>query len=345
MLARTYTLTAIAAATLFATTVHAAPLSSNQILNQFNEVVLGSATSSSDTDGRAWIGGAVAGGTYVGHASQTPASDYAGLTVGGSASGVMVNGDGDVIFGSLSNSTINTGSSVIFGAVANSNLNGTAYVAGAAANTNFNGGHSALTGTLASSASAATSTNFGTQLGALSTSLSKLSSTGSSVTFNGNVATFNAVANSKGVAVFDLTGIDSTLFSSATTEFKFKLNGASTVIMNSDNKKITIGANFDDGSAQTVGSKVVWNFYDANTVTINKQFGGDVLATGAALTNTQNIEGGVFVNSLTQKGEIHLDPFTGNLAAVPEPEAYAMLLAGLGLVGFMARRRRSASRA
>ena len=30
------------------------------------------------------------------------------------------------------------------------------------------------------------------------------------------------------------------------------------------------------------------------------------------------------------------------LAAVPEPETYAMMLAGLGLIGFSARRRRSA---
>ncbi len=31
---------------------------------------------------------------------------------------------------------------------------------------------------------------------------------------------------------------------------------------------------------------------------------------------------------------------TGNVAAIPEPEAYAMLLAGLGLLGFLARRRK-----
>ena len=30
----------------------------------------------------------------------------------------------------------------------------------------------------------------------------------------------------------------------------------------------------------------------------------------------------------------------GTLAPVPEPETYAMMLAGLGMLGFMARRRR-----
>src|SRR5471032_2287830 len=269
MLARTYKLTAIAAAAWFATAAHAAPLTNTQILNQFNEVVLGNATSTSDIDGRAWVGGSLTGGGYVGHSGQTPASSYAGVNVAGSASG-----------------------------------------------TNFNGGHSALTGTLASTEAAATSTNFGQQLGALSTSLSKMASTGSTVTIDKNgLATFNAVVNKSGVAVFDLTSIDTTLFSTA-KEFTFNLNGASTVIMNSNDTSASINANFLGGSAQTVGSKIIWNFYDATTLNIGAQFGGDVLATKATLTNSDNIEGGVFVDNLTQKAEIHLQPFSGSVPSM-----------------------------
>ncbi|WP_088177754.1 FxDxF family PEP-CTERM protein [Methylobacillus glycogenes] len=44
---------------------------------------------------------------------------------------------------------------------------------------------------------------------------------------------------------------------------------------------------------------------------------------------------------MTQRGQIHQFAFLGDIpvAAVPEPSSYAMLLAGLALMGFVARRR------
>ena len=61
----------------------------------------------------------------------------------------------------------------------------------------------------------------------------------------------------------------------------------------------------------------------------------------AALSNANNIEGGVYVESLVQSGEIHYASggFKGNIAAVPEPETYAMLLAGLGMLAAIGRRK------
>ncbi|MDP1573390.1 MAG: FxDxF family PEP-CTERM protein [Coxiellaceae bacterium] len=45
--------------------------------------------------------------------------------------------------------------------------------------------------------------------------------------------------------------------------------------------------------------------------------------------------------ALAHFGAVTMD--TNLVSAVPEPETYAMLLAGLGLLGFMARRRKESA--
>lgn len=342
-------LPALAAALLSSHAVHAAPLSAAEVLTQFNTVVLGNANSSSHTDGRSYIGGNLNGGAYVQHAGSTPASNYAGLTVRGAASNVHVNGLGAVVGGSLSNAIVNSGSAAVGGAAANSNFNGPAYVAGAAANANFNGGKlAAPSALLTTNMTAAGSTDFAAVLDGLSDQLKALGSTGSTVTMSGNKATFNAVANAAGMAVFDLSSFDTVLFGMG--EFAFNLNGASTVILNTDIQSANINANFLGGSAQALGKQLLWNFYDATSINLGSQWGGTLLATGAHLNNRQNIEGGVFVNSLNQQGEIHLQTFNGKLsgsaaAQVPEPGTLAILATGLCLIAFTARRRRTPGRA
>lgn len=62
----------------------------------------------------------------------------------------------------------------------------------------------------------------------------------------------------------------------------------------------------------------------------------EALATGIALPNHINYaDGGYNVKTWIDANGFHI-------AAVPEPEAYAMFLAGLGMVGAIARRRRNA---
>jgi choice-of-anchor A domain-containing protein len=320
----------------------AEPLTALQTLNQFNLVVLGNAVSSSHVDGRSFVGGSLNGGTFFQHPGETPVSAYAGLTVGGSATGAMVNNLGAVVGGNLNNSIINSGSSVVIGNASGVNFNGPAYVAGTSSGNNFNGGTNPALASGAA-ATARNSTDFGAVLGGLSTQLSHLTGN-STVDIAWGKATFNAVADANGLAVFDLTAIDTAVFGAG--EFQFNLNGATTVIINSDETDATIAANFLGGGAQAIGARTLWNFYEATGLTIHSQFGGSVLAPLAAFSNGNNIEGGVFVKSLNQWGEIHLQSFSGELppvTPVPEPETYALMLAGLGVLGVVARRRRRAA--
>ncbi|MFA7060844.1 MAG: collagen-binding domain-containing protein, partial [Pedobacter sp.] len=252
----------------------------------------------------------LSGGDYVQKPSSTPASDYAGLTVLGNTSDVHVNGLGAVIGGTLNSSTINSGSGVVFGKATWNMFNGPAYVGSSSYRNTFNGGTNASLAT-GTAATARNSTDFNAVLTNLSTQLSLLSSTGSTVTYVYGKAVFNAVPNSNGVAVFNLTAIDTTVFSKG--EFEFKLNGATTVILNSDETTVNISANFLNGCAQSIGAKTLWNFYKATKVTINNQFGGSILAPLATFSNGNNIEGSVFVKTLTQWGEIHLQSFTGSV--------------------------------
>ncbi|MDP4299075.1 PEP-CTERM sorting domain-containing protein [Leptothrix discophora] len=47
-------------------------------------------------------------------------------------------------------------------------------------------------------------------------------------------------------------------------------------------------------------------------------------------------------SGLANSGTLRIDDFSATVTAVPEPETYAMMLAGLGAIGFLSRRRKAA---
>jgi choice-of-anchor A domain-containing protein len=321
----------------------AAGLDAQQALQQFNLVTLGNANMQSHVDGRSFIGGTLNGNSvFAMHPADMPASAYAGLTVAGNASNLQVTAGGATILGNLDNAAINNGPGVVVGNASNSNFNGTggSWIGGTRTNVNANSGN-LNAADAAAAIGVAQSTDFASVLNTLSDNLSALASTGSFWSISGGRVTFHAVADSNGLAVFDLSSADETLLGSA--EFDFDMGGATTVIFNSDVTSASIHANFIGGSAQTIATRTIWNFYNATSLELQSQFGGNVLATEAALTNDNNVEGGVFVSSLIQKGEIHEQQFGGNIsnvgAAIPEPPSLMLMLLGLAaLVGFRARR-------
>jgi choice-of-anchor A domain-containing protein len=337
-----------------------APLTATQMLQQFNVVVTGNSTSTSHVQGRTLIGGTANGGEYVQLSAGVPASNYAGLTVLGSADNIKVDNKGAVIGGSLTanNTTIN-GDAYVGGSSTDAHYtNGDVWINGAANNVQFGGLiHAASyqninlnnkilnapTSTMESTLAASTSTNFSTVLTGLSSQLAALhNTTGASVAFakNDKDVTFNFTGTGS-VAVFDLTALDTRIFSGSVDDFHFNLGTATTVIFNTDNSTLKLNGNFNNGSG--LGSQLIWNFTGLNTaVTVDKTIAGQVLvANGSFRNNNGNVDGGVYAQTLYQYGEIHQQTYTGTLPAVPEPGTYAMLLAGLGLMGFMVRRCRT----
>ena len=110
-----------------------------------------------------------------------------------------------------------------------------------------------------------------------------------------------------------------------------------------------------DGDAGTDGNSSQWIWVSGETSTYrnwggsepNQFLGGNEDA--VHILNSQHYGGtGTWNDWLPDRSTFDYDnPSTGiyglvevNMAPVPEPETYAMLLAGLGLMGFMARRRK-----
>ena len=129
----------------------------------------------------------------------------------------------------------------------------------------------------------------------------------------------------------------------------FSCCGQSSLVNVNGNPIATAAGNFDDGLAASDGSLITVGGI-GDTAAILQSYENDrelydlrtFLSTGATsfqiFTSNPTNDDNIFFASLYLTGEIR-DVTPG----VPEPETYAMMLAGLGLLGFIARRRRQAA--
>ncbi len=94
---------------------------------------------------------------------------------------------------------------------------------------------------------------------------------------------------------------------------------------------------------ETFSSNILFNFDKATDVTVGSFVGGSILAPNALVYGGENrlggghVEGQLMAQGLKSNLEIGYSPV---VSAVPEADSYAMLLAGLGVIGFVARRRK-----
>jgi hypothetical protein len=123
--------------------------------------------------------------------------------------------------------------------------------------------------------------------------------------------------------------------------FLFTLDPAATVtstvvannnlnILNIESGKYSLWSDGGDGVGGAADAQIASFTFDGTT---GSTFNSLILSTGSYFYKVEgNVAQGAFAGLYT---------ITSTLAPVPEPSTYAMLLAGLGAVGFMARRRKS----
>lgn len=99
-----------------------------------------------------------------------------------------------------------------------------------------------------------------------------------------------------------------------------------------------------NGSADFTGGNILFNFTDGFRPSVGDHW-NFLLGDSIIGLDSLNVSfSGVDYSEL--KGDLTIDSLGGHLeitTAVPEPETYAMLLAGLGLLGFLAHRRKSSA--
>lgn len=330
-------------------------------LREWNLVVLGNLDSSSEVEGRTFVGGNLTGNSSnYGIRATTSPNGQPGLTVVGNVNGGHKN--------------LNNGSGAVVGGNVTSgfNLNGpsqTVKVGGMINNTNVN--QNIVLSNLDRS-----DPGFGlglqqqkaelkSSMGSLSFDMGTLTAN-SQLSVQGNRGTFNAQPNTQGLAVFNITAADLDKIG----EIQFNLNGADTAIVNVSGRTVNLNDNFLGGT-NNLGERVIWNFPEAEDLKLTTAWGGSVLAPLADAETRNYIQGSAVFGNLKQNGEMHIGTFKGGYVtpptggtstggdsstggssgggsssggAVPVPEPGMFGLFGLGVGGLILWRRRRAKR-
>lgn len=294
--------------------------------------------------------------------------------IGGNLGNAKLNNNQKVdVTGTIGGGSFGNGNTVkALGSIAGNGSNGTSIYAGgafsgnangASVNANYNfaapGAVSVPTSPTAPvvASTASITAQLAADVRALSTTLTGMAATNFVTGAPGNAAqeTFTVTnTDATTAAVFNLTAAQ---FNGA-QQFQFNLaNLLKPVIINvSGATSYTWNATFASGNGafavgdlKQLNQSLIWNFVDATSLEVGREVHGSVLAALATVHNGSNIEGSVVADTFNQAAEVHLGTYArsinflpaSNVGEVPEPAQWAMFLAGFGMIGATARRRRT----
>ena len=274
-------------------------------INDWNLMVFGNHQISSNVEGKLMVRGTLSGTGDIG-TRLTPSGNFAGqetLLVGANVN--------------VGNIQLQAG-----------NLR---YGGSFSGNVNFNGG-----GNRASSPTALATANAAyAEVTGVSSFLASQSPTSTVLVPGSPVGiTFVAQPRPDGVAIINIPG--ALLSSGNVQQMDINFNGATSVIFNVSGGAISInGGNFVGGLANANNaSRILWNFFEAGSINVQRVITGAFIAPNANVTNTSTIVGVTAVNNFTQNAQVHVPLYTGY---IPAPGAMALLALG-GIVAGKRRR-------
>jgi choice-of-anchor A domain-containing protein len=294
---------------------HAAVISANDILDQFNAVVTNNFSTNSDVEGRLVAGNIHNGGSSTFYENPNPLSSPSAFR-----------GVNALTIQSCPSCNVNHGGGVNF-------------ITSNSGTFNLNGG-----GSVAQNNPSFAMSDFATPLNSLQTTLAGLTSNSSFSTPNSNSLVFD-VTPTDGVAVFDMTAAQLAGGQNDNYNITFANASAATTIVINVTGSFTQGGGENFNGDTFLDEHVVWNFENAANVNV-KGWHGAVLAGDATVTNTSAMEGFLYAENFTGGGELHDFPFQGTVpGTVPEPSTWAMMAIGFAGLGFLGLRRRKAATA
>ncbi len=337
------------------------------LLNNYNLITSGDVSSTSEVEGNALIGGNVTGGLYnmhvtsnadvpsltvVGNVNGNVQTKGKGANIGGDVAGTMTVNDGGDVFaqsvsGSLQNNANGDGQTSVVGDISgtvNTNGGNTIFGGSNTGTAQANGGGSVLNQAVSVPFEPSTAVTSAIDTLTVFSNQLALVDANSSYSITGGKVTFNAFADSNGLAVFSIDNAQS--FFNSASEFEFNLGTAESILFNVSDASDTdyvLNANFLANAAPNLADMLLWNFIDAESLQVNAQFGGSMLALNADVTTYQNIEGTLVAKTLNQNGEIHSQPSTFEPPTVVPVPAAAFLFAP-AMIGFLGLRNRKKRR-